>query len=281
MPDKLETLGGSLIQHGPENDRVYLMKAAVKDGPSLPGQLEDLAAREGYSKIFAKIPGQLKTLFQHAGYRQEAHIPGYYRGVEPCHFMSRFRSEERSISRDRKVTEKVLHHALNTAVLNGLPGPVPKGHVLQQMTPQDVEEMAAIYRHVFASYPFPIHAPAYLLETMKTHVRYFGVRQGETLIALASCEMDLDALAVEMTDFATLPSCRGKGLAVKLLYEMEQQMRTQGLKTACTIARAVSHGMNITFAKMGYQYTGTLVNNTQISGAMESMNIWHKPLLQL
>jgi hypothetical protein len=34
--------------------------------------------------------------------------------------------------------------------------------------------------------------------------------------------------------------------------------------------------MNITFAKCGYIFGGTLINNTQISGSIESMNLWHK-----
>ncbi|MFH1725408.1 MAG: putative beta-lysine N-acetyltransferase, partial [Elusimicrobiota bacterium] len=45
-----------------------------------------------------------------------------------------------------------------------------------------------------------------------------------------------------------------------------------------TIARAVSFGMNIAFARVGYSFGGTLWNNTNISGNIESMNIWHKRL---
>jgi hypothetical protein len=36
--------------------------------------------------------------------------------------------------------------------------------------------------------------------------------------------------------------------------------------------------MNITFAKNGYEFCGTLTNNTDISGGLESMNVWFKPL---
>jgi hypothetical protein len=43
-----------------------------------------------------------------------------------------------------------------------------------------------------------------------------------------------------------------------------------------TIARAISVGMNITFARCGYDFGGTLVNNTQIAGRIESMNVWYK-----
>jgi hypothetical protein len=36
--------------------------------------------------------------------------------------------------------------------------------------------------------------------------------------------------------------------------------------------------MNITFAKLGYRYGGRLINNTNISGSIESMNVWYKSL---
>lgn len=281
MHDTIETINGSLIQHGPVSDRIYLMKASLQHAGSLPENLYELATRKGYTKIFVKIPERLKPLFARAGYEEEANIPGYYNGSETCRLMSLFLSEKRAIPSNGELMEQVLHAALDTRVLKGAPDTIPEGHVLRMMTPGDAEEMSRIYRKVFASYPFPIHDPEYLVKTMSSHVMYFGVVMDSKLIALASCEMDLNASAVEMTDFATLPESRGKGLAVKLLYQMEQAMREQGLTTAFTIARAVSFGMNITFAKLGYQYTGTLVNNTQISGSMESMNVWYKPILKL
>jgi putative beta-lysine N-acetyltransferase len=113
---------------------------------------------------------------------------------------------------------------------------------------------------------------------MRENIVYFGVWQGETLVALSSAEMDLAAGSAEMTDFATLPEHRGQGLATGLLTVMEQEMEKRGLHTLFTIARAVSFGMNITFARRGFRYGGTLTRNTQISGCLECMNIWHKPL---
>jgi hypothetical protein len=34
--------------------------------------------------------------------------------------------------------------------------------------------------------------------------------------------------------------------------------------------------MNITFAKRGYNFGGRLINNTNICGGTETMNIWYK-----
>jgi putative beta-lysine N-acetyltransferase len=82
----------------------------------------------------------------------------------------------------------------------------------------------------------------------------------------------------EMTDFATLPDFRGKKLSVILLAHMEDQMRINRIKTLYTIARLKSMPMNLTFLRMGYRYGGTLINNTNISGEIESMNVLYKHL---
>jgi putative beta-lysine N-acetyltransferase len=79
-----------------------------------------------------------------------------------------------------------------------------------------------------------------------------------------------------MTDFATLPEFRGHGLALHLLQLMEEVVQSRGIRSLYTIARSYSFGMNITFARNGYSFGGTLTNNTDIFGELESMNVWHK-----
>jgi hypothetical protein len=55
-------------------------------------------------------------------------------------------------------------------------------------------------------------------------------------------------------------------------------MRARNMKTPYTIARSASPGMNVTFVKSGYRYGGRVINNTNISGRIESMNVWYKHL---
>jgi hypothetical protein len=57
---------------------------------------------------------------------------------------------------------------------------------------------------------------------------------------------------------------------------MEEAMQRQGIKTLFTIARLASIPMNKTFLRFGYQYSGTFINNTQIAGRIESMNLLYK-----
>jgi putative beta-lysine N-acetyltransferase len=150
--------------------------------------------------------------------------------------------------------------------------------LIRPCTPKDVNRMVEIYKKVFLSYPFPIHEDEYILKTMKDNIDYFCVETEGEIIALSSAEKDNADLNAEMTDFATLPEWRGNSLSVHLLQRMEEQVKIEGIKTVYTIARAASPGMNITFARTGYSFGGRLINNTNISGTIESMNVWYKQL---
>jgi hypothetical protein len=57
---------------------------------------------------------------------------------------------------------------------------------------------------------------------------------------------------------------------------MEAYLLDKGFKTLYTIARLKSLPMNKTFLISHYRYAGTLTNNTQIAGRIESMNVWYK-----
>ena len=142
----------------------------------------------------------------------------------------------------------------------------------------DAAAISAVYRQVFESYPFPIQDPGYLKRVMNEDVRYYCVRADGDLAALAAAEIDREGESAEMTDFATLPQWRRTGMAGLLLRHMENETRQLNLRTAYTIARAASPGINRLFQSNGYTYAGQLVNNTQIAGRIQSMNVWHKKL---
>lgn len=278
MTDVIVRLGESNLQHGKYSDRVYLMKLSAADFPSIIGELHRLAEKNGYGKIFAKVPAWAKAEFAAKGYRCEAVVPNFYKGREDGCFMAYYFNSERARQKDQVQAKEILKRA--KTVLPYEAKGLSAGFTCSVLTPSDsdIEEMVAIYKAVFPTYPFPIYDPDFIRETMNDHVVYFGIREKGTLVAVSSAEMDRENRSVEMTDFATLPSCRGKGLASYLLGEMETEMVKEGMDTAYTIARSLSLGMNMTFAKHGYAYQGTLVNNTNIGGSIESMNIWYKNL---
>ena len=253
------------------------MKLAGSDISQIIKSLNKLCEEKKYSKIIAKVPKERLPVFEDNGYILEASIPGFFNGTGDVTFISKYFTKERYREHKGDRIKEILSIAKEKY---NLADALMDVHPLRIGTSDwtDIEEMALVYKKVFQSYPFPIHDQNYLLKTMRNNVRYFYVRDGNRIIALSSSEMELDWQNVEMTDFATLQAYRGRGLAIKLLDTMETMMRRRGMRTAYTIARALSAGMNITFAKMGYTYAGTLTNNTNISGNIESMNVWYKNL---
>jgi len=275
--DQVETFGNCLLQHGPASDRVYLMKLDREDFPEILDHLDELAESRGYSKVFAKVPAYAREGFEQDNYRLEAAIPGFYNGKTDGLFMARYFDTERAIDPDAERVDEVL----NAAQEKALAVPAIKAETrgdCRLAVPEDCAQMAELYREVFASYPFPVHDPDYLAETMAENVTYAGIWENGRLLALASAERDKAGSNAEMTDFATHPEFRGRGLANLLLWKLEELMAAVNCKTCYTIARATSFGMNITFAKNGYSFAGTLIKNTQISGGLESMNVWYKRL---
>ncbi|NCD26150.1 MAG: putative beta-lysine N-acetyltransferase [Deltaproteobacteria bacterium] len=277
-PDTLISMPGATLQHGPASDRVYLMKLSSVDATRIIRFMDRLATANGYSKLFAKVPGAAESRFTAKGFRVEARVPAMYGGREDGCFMAKYPDQKRSRIADPQRVRNVLDTALRQEPRSSSPTP-PPGWTCRRMAEADVDDMATLYRLVFETYPFPIHDPDYLRSTMRASVRYFGMLDDQgRVVALASAEMDTDGKNAEMTDFATQEDCRGKGLASALLARMERDMAQAGIRTAFTIARAHATGMNVVFSRQGYTFAGTLPNNTQIKGDLESMNVWYKYL---
>ena len=278
MEDVVEKIMNSIVHHGQNSNRIYLMKLDESDLSEIPQKLDRLAEKNLYTKIVAKIPCKFKNIFLENGYEQEAFIPKFYNGDGDGCFMCKYFDEKRKVNVLNSKCKEILKTALKKDVPD-VKKSLERGYVCRRANENDIPSIVDLYRAVFISYPFPIFDEKYIAQTMKENVIYFGIWHENKLIALSSIEMDKHNCNAEMTDFAVLNEYRGNGFALYLLEEMENNFNRLNIKTAFTIARAKSAGMNITFAKKGYIYAGTLVNNTDISGQIESMNVWYKNIL--
>ncbi len=281
MTDKFDIIGkNTIIQHGDLNERIYLIKLDQQDIDDIIPQLNTLAREQNYSKIFCKVPTWAAPAFNADGYVMEAFIPGFYDGKEGVCFMSKFLNSDRLLGME---VDQLIAFSSLLLEFSGKDQLVTAAtqadkYSVLRLREDQAEEIATVYKKVFKSYPFPINDPDYIRRTMNKNIRYYGIKERGRLIALASAEMDPERKNVEMTDFATLPAARGKRLSLKLLKSMEVEMKEAGMITLYTIARLNSFPMNKTFLSCGYSYSGTLINNTNIAGSIESMNVLYKHL---
>lgn len=275
--DTIETIGKSTVQHGHFNNRVYVMRLNHEDIPGIIPRLGALAEKNGYTKIVIRVPRDAREPFVSAGYVAEAEIPGFYAMDKSALFMGKFMVPGRAVNRYPELTEDVLSVARARGSTSYKPH-LQRAYTLVQAQPGDAAMIASLYRENFESYPFPVFDPAFIRETMAGNVRYFCILHNGAVVAVASCDIHSRAKNAEMTDFATDLRYRGQGFAGCLLAAMEEYLFGQGILSTFTIARATSYPMNVTFARGGYDYAGRLINNTNICGTMESMNVWYKRL---
>jgi len=263
------------ILHSPLNQRIQVLEYEARDTGSLVASLEKGARDAGFGKVFLKAPIHERVGFEESGMVAEATIDGYFAG-QPAAVMSLFLDQDRRLRPHAEKEEEILD-AIRAKPPTAPSEETPAGHTMSRAAVEDAENLAELYEQVFASYPFPITDPRYLISTMETNVVYRIVRNpAGKIVAAASAEIDFKHDNAEMTDFATLPETRGLGLAGHLLSALEGDMAKRGIDNLYTIARARSAGMNRVFFNSGYNWTGTLVNNCHIAGDFEDMHVWCK-----
>ncbi len=108
-PDKIQKLPcGSIIQHGSFNNRIYLIKTGKNITAKLAKELIELARKNQYTKIFAKVPEGISQDFFEAGYIKEAQIPGLHNDKEDVLFLGYFLDPKRKKEKSKEKVEKVI-----------------------------------------------------------------------------------------------------------------------------------------------------------------------------
>lgn len=265
------------------NKRIRVMEYSGKNLEGIISRLDDLAQENKWvTKIFAKAKKTDVPKFIRRGYEVEGIIRKYFSGDDAV-VVSRFLDPGRKyvnpeIAKDELKIMDNLRKTKGIGVYS--PPPLPAGYRFTiAKNRAHFEDLANLYRQIYESYPFPIFEADYLEETAKSHIIYGLVYNSDgRLVAAASAEIDAEHKNAEMTDFATLPSERGRGLACIILKFLEEKIVERGISALYTIARSRSVGMNKVFKRAGYEYTGKLVNNCHICGSFENMSIWCKNL---
>ncbi len=260
----------------PRNRRLKLYDLAPEDVGGLDPEAVIAGAGEDPA-VFTKItayarPGNREPWIEE-GWREEGTIRGYFSDGADAVLWARYtdpaRTEEPRADEHRRAVEAA--RAKEPAAPR-----LPEGYRSEPARPGDAPEIAELMGSVFPDYPTSL-APDHLARLIASGSnRFRWVRDGSgRMVAVASAEIDRARRNAEMTDCATRPSERGRGLMVWILRALERDLAgEEGITDLYTLARADEVGMNCAFAKLGYDYTGRLVNNCRMPNGWESMNVW-------
>jgi putative beta-lysine N-acetyltransferase len=258
------------------NQRLRILHYRGEDLDGLILRCRWLAEANGFDKVICMARHDDWQRFLRHGYVLEAVLKYFHRG-EDAFVVSKFRSQERLtshvlmeeiISIERLMAEEssVVHRAL------------PAGYQVRMARRGDVPELLELYSTIFESYPSPLVHESYLQTVFQQESLFTVCVHEGRIVAAASAELHPDDLAAELTDCATRKEARGLGLMTHILRALEDELRLRRYVCGYTMARARSFGMNRVFHRMGYAFSGRLVNNCDIYGAYEDMNIWVKDL---
>jgi len=260
------------VVHDRPNERLKLFGAH----PGHLTELPDLRQLAGLGKVTAYARGGHPRQWEALGFRREGNIQGFFRDGSDAAIWAAYPQVQRA-----QEPEKSVHDAcLAVAQSKGLLGEawLPAGYTSDLVGPGQAREVAALMRSIFPVYPTCL-SDEQIERLIRSGCSVFRcVRNADNeIVAVASAEMDLVRKNAEMTDCATRPEERGRGLMAHILRQLEADLRLHyEIVDLYSLARAQETGMNCVFKKLGYGYQGRLVNNCRMPSGWESMHIWCK-----
>lgn len=263
------------------NKRIIVLEYEGPNISKVSKKIDYLATANEFDKVFIKAKKEDWEKFISYGYHLEGIFKYFYNGKN-AYSMSKFFSKQRRwsehIEEENKIIDKIMKQDLSKVTDKS--ATLDKNFIIRTATSSDIDELATFYQEVFKTYPTPLNKPKYiakLIEQQKALFKVFFYK--DKLISAASADMELKYKNAEVTDCATNSAYRGKGLMSILIKELEKEIKNKhGVNYAYTLARAKSFGINNVFYRLGYEYNGRLINNCDIMGDYEDMNLWTKKL---
>lgn len=259
------------------NRRLKILDYDATDYTAMVRRLAWLAESNHFDKIFVKASSEDFQTFLSHGYMMEGVLRYYFRG-DDAYVLSRFSSTSRVHSADLVAEAQLVEELIYNSAPSDELKPLPEGVRIVQAGAEHIPALVATYRSVFETYPSPLTSADFIKSTMDRNVLYAMAMRDNEALAAASADVNEKYSNAEMTDCATFPQARGQGLMQHILLALEAELRERKITTAYTLARAASVGMNRVFFRLGYEFSGRLINNCDIFGTFEDMNIWVKRL---
>jgi len=238
-------------------------------------KIKDFASVNQAGKIIGNTVLPHVKLFTQAGFCIEGKIDGFFEGTD-AYCMSYFMDSKRKISENPEQKDKIIAECLMSNSRHTAGGSNNLPYSIRTAAQRDIGEIVALFSTVFSTYPTPVYDEEYIRQTMNGKILYKVAESEGKIIGIASADMDMENRNAEMTDCATYPEYRGKGVLSNIIYELESELKNRDFITLYSLSRAVNTGINMVLCKHQYKYRGRLINNCNICGAFEDMNIWIK-----
>lgn len=234
-----------------------------------------LAKSEGLEKIIVVCRKKAVKIFQESKFEVESTIAGFFAGQDG-YFLTYYAEPKRKQRKNAVMCEKVLG-IVKTA--NSISKNIKKAsfnYSIRDAALGDIPQLQELYSSIFKSYPTAIFKREYLEMLINGNDIVKVAIVENKIVSVASAEINERYLNAEVTDCATKPNYSGNGLLSEIIKELEKELIQRNIKTVYSLCRATEVGINKSLRNLNYTYQGCLINNCDIAGDLEDMNVWTK-----
>ncbi|MGM7701324.1 putative beta-lysine N-acetyltransferase [Pseudalkalibacillus sp. Hm43] len=238
---------------------------------SIHKQIMRLLADNPFSKVIVYSRQEDWKNFLSLGYQFEALFSGYFSGND-AYSMALFTENARRTSDYWVYEDETLQQVQE--VERTLDVPTAAHYKIRKAEATDAYALSELYQAVFEIYPTPMNDPKYIEKLINQDSIFYVAEFDGKIVSAASADINTTYHNAELTDCATLPDHRKKGLMKILIAKLECELKEKQIYCAYSIARALSFGMNAVFHQRYYQYKGRFTKNCNIYNKLEDMNLW-------
>ncbi len=232
------------------------------------------AARQRHrGRVVLLARSGMRPGFEACGMTREATMPGFYDGREDCDVFGYAIEPGRG-----RLAEPAAVGEVDELIAKAQPARQRPTPPTERGATADAEGIATLIADTFQHYPTPTGNTAYVAEQIAGGIPFRVVRDGGDVVACASADLVRGACTAELTDCATRPDQRGRGLMQALLGDLMDDLRRLRYPTAFTLARASVAGVNLAFQRLGFVWRGQMTRSCRIGGGIEDMNVWSRAL---
>jgi putative beta-lysine N-acetyltransferase len=256
------------------SDRIRCDHPQTRDGEALGAALLAAAAERGRGRVVVLAPDTLGHGLSAAGLLHEATMPNFYNGRRDCFVMGAAVDAQR-----RKPANPADTQLVDALLSRRRPAGRVHDHVpTRRATADDAPGIARLIADCFDCYPTPSGVPDFIAGQIGNGTIFRVVREGERIVACASADLIESAQNAELTDCATHPEHRGRGLMQFILADLQADLRAMGYPAAFTLSRASVPGINLAFQRLGFVWRGRMIQSCRIGDGLEDMNVWSRRL---
>ncbi|MBV4422151.1 putative beta-lysine N-acetyltransferase [Clostridium tyrobutyricum] len=236
-------------------------------------RLVHFASRQHLGKIIYNCDAASFKNFIKAGFKLEGKIDSYFKG-ESAFCMSYFISKKRKLYNKHSMENLILIQSLN-AESTFVPDTTLKYNI-RYAEKRDAKQMSELFSKVFFECPSPLFDEKYLKDNMNKRILYKTAVYNGKIISAASAYLNEEDLNAELINCATHPNYRNKGVVSNIISSFESDLISMGYMGIYSLSRATCTSINFALSKNNYKFRGRLINNCNIYGEFEDMNIWVK-----